>query len=77
MTITIIAAIWTVIVMSRLENPVHNPQLRLPIMIGAGALAFWLTAFLAREAKEFGWGQVIISVVSFIVVQVVVYLILR
>ena len=42
MTMAIVAVVWgSGCHVIELENPAYNPQLRLPLMIGAGACAFW------------------------------------
>lgn len=73
--VSIIAGGWGVIVASRLENPVHNPQLALPIVIAFSACVVAITAYLAQEAEQFGWVQVAISIISLILAQIIAVLV--
>ena len=56
---------------------IYNPRLLWSLMVGAAACVVWAIVLFAREAKEFGWGQVIISVISLIVVQIIVFFVFR
>ena len=77
LAVTIASFIWMVLTMASLENPVGDPRLVRAIMITVFAACTWLFLMVMREAKQFGWWQALVSVVFFVLAQVVVYLVLR
>jgi hypothetical protein len=68
---------WAAFVAAKVEDPVGNPNLLIPLLILFPTTLVWMMTLVVEESRMIGRGMATAAALVFLVLQLALYLLLR